>query len=138
MADRMFSGEMRGAPGRCRVVTAIFEVEAANIAIPETDYEANPNILVSTITHTATGKYTFVLVDPYRRIRYVGAEYVARADNTDLYAQSAPVTRDANGVPSVIVRLKTGANNTDPPATTNGGQLHLFIYFNDSDMGIDA
>jgi hypothetical protein len=137
MADRIFSGELRGAPGRPRVVTAIYAIEGTNIAVATDPYDGNPNGLVASAVLTATGKYTFVFVDPYRRIRAVVAHYAANADNTDLYAQAAPVTRDAAGVPSCIVRTKTGANNTNPPASPNGGHINLLIYFNDSDMGIN-
>jgi hypothetical protein len=77
---------------------------------------------------------TFTLADPYLKILSVWAHYAAVDASEDLYAQIDPASLLATigtGDPVVMdVRLKTGANNTDPGAS--GGIIMVMLVAEDS------
>lgn len=132
MADRDFGGVLKTVGGRVRVVAGRARLNGAQTPT----IEAGGN-LVAFVNHAAQGVYTLFLKDRYLKPIFLSATYCSDIDqgNVDLYAQ--PLSDLAlTGVPeapmSLNIRLKTGAAQTDPPASPDGGTLDWFFVFEDS------
>lgn len=87
---------------------------------------------------TAVGSAGHVRVTtahPYAKLVHASACYSSAADNTDLYAQkpvcSNVAAADGTGVVALI-RLKTGATSTNPPAAATGNELSIRLVFEDA------
>jgi hypothetical protein len=129
MSDRAFTGILRTIGGKVRVVAARARLNGSSDGV----LEENPGNLVASVVHSATGLYTVTLAEAYQKALYLGAHYGAAGDGSDLYAQCDDDEGGSGATPrTVVVRLKTGASNTDPPGTPNGGALNLLFIFEDS------
>ncbi len=89
---------------------------------------------VTSVAFTATGKYTITLTGGYYKLRAAHATYGTSADNVDLYAQLGVVTGLATSGSSVavVVKLKTGANNTNAAAADADNRVCVTLEFEDS------
>lgn len=89
---------------------------------------------VASVDFTATGKYTITLQDTYRKLRAFHATYGTSADNVDLYAQAGAVANvGTTSAVTAIVKLKTGANNTNAAAAATDNRISVTLEFEDSD-----
>ncbi len=69
---------------------------------------------VASVTRSAAGKFTVALTDSYTSLLGGGADVRMSADNVDLYAQLGAFTAGTTAAnASIVVKLKTGATNTD-------------------------
>jgi hypothetical protein len=130
MADEFFGSDVRGVGAMLRAVPVRVRLDAANDGV----LLSNPGGLVLSCVHTATGLYTFNLKNTWRKLRSCQPHYAAAGDTTDLYAQADddPGNLGSSTPVTMVVRLKTGDTNTDPPATPNGGVLDVLFLFEDS------
>ena len=88
---------------------------------------------VKSVARSAAGKFLVTLQDPYRKLRGVHATYNTAADNVDLYAQGGVVSNEGTTSPvTVVVKLKTGATNTDAAAADPDNFISVMIDFEDS------
>lgn len=89
----------------------------------------DPGNTVEDITYSATGEYTITLKDRYQNIVGFIATMQAAASNLDMYAQAGEVDLDAS---TFVVRFKTGATDTAPPAAAANNYLSVLLTFADS------
>lgn len=126
MGDRFMPAVTQHFGRKLRRFRATFTLDAANnptIYSPASLAKAG----FASAEHTAQGNYRFVLADTWSiEPQEFGANYFPEQDNVDLYTQ-AIVSDFGDGRPAIIVRLKTGAVSTDPPASPNGGFLTVWV-----------
>ena len=125
MGDRLQQGKAQSFGRKPRRFRASFTLDAGNapvISFPLTIAAAG----FSRAEAVATGKYEFELVDKWPTAQLeAGATWGNGQDNVDLYPQTT-VSFTAAGKPVITVKMKTGANNTNPPGTPNGGVLNVW------------
>ena len=130
MADRSFCAVPHMIGVRVRMVT----VRATLNASANGTIVSNPGNLVASIVHDAAGKYVITFTDLYRKPLLMLPHYgIVEGQAVDLYASTSVQPTTVSGVMVAQVQLKTGAANTDPPASPNGGELQLLFIFEDSD-----
>lgn len=81
----------------------------------------DPGGLVANVTRTATaGKFTVTMNDPYYRVINITPTVQLAGDTTDLTAQWGTISNEGTSSPlQFVVRLLTGAANTDMSANAN-------------------
>ena len=88
---------------------------------------------VASVTYTAAGKYLITLSDAYYKCVGFHATYGSQADNVDMYAQPGVVSNEGTSTPlTAVVKLKTGANNTEPAAANADQRVSVSLLFEDS------
>jgi len=88
---------------------------------------------VADVALTAAGKFTVTGIHHFARLASFQATYVDPADNVDLYAQGGAVANLGTRTPwTAVVKLKTGATNTDAGATDADRYISLDLRFEDS------
>lgn len=127
MGDRFMPGVTHSfgrKPRRFRAQFAVNGTDDPVIAFPESLAAAGFQAAV----RDSAGHYSFTLANlwPTGSIYEFGASYFPIEEDKDFSTQSI-VTPDGNGFNVLVVRLKTGTVNTDPPAAPNGGYLSVWI-----------
>lgn len=93
--------------------------------------------VVTGIDDVGAGKIRLKLAHRYYKLLNFQVSYQEAADNVDLYAQGGVVTlndtTDNSGNTSAIVKLKTGATNTDNAGTDADDVINVTLTFEDSD-----
>lgn len=90
---------------------------------------------VASVALTATGKFTITLSDAYHSLVAFNATYSTSADNVDLYAQAGAVSNLGTSTPATaVVKLKTGATNTDAAAAADDNYISVELVFEDSSI----
>lgn len=88
---------------------------------------------VQAVDFTATGKYTITLKHSYRKVRGLHATYNTSADNVDMYAQGGAVSNEGTATPiTMVVKLKTGASNTNAAAAAADNFISVCFVAEDS------
>ena len=88
----------------------------------------DPGNTVESVTY-ASGQYTITLKDVYQNLVGFQCTMMAAADDLDMYAQAGDYDLAAK---TFIVRFKTGAIDTQPPAANANNQLSVTLTFADS------
>lgn len=110
-------------PGRkLRRRTAVFLLDGSNTPTI-TSHNTLAEARLSAVTVAATGVVRFTLLDNGAKLVGCNAHYMAAVNNVDMYAQALIPTLDTQL--SWDVQLKTGATNTNPAASPNGGKLSI-------------
>jgi hypothetical protein len=126
MGDRFMPGVTHSfarKPRRFRAQFSIAGTADPTIEFPESLAAAG----FQSAVHDATGKYVFILANkwPQGSIYEFGASYFPIEEDKDFYTQTIVVP--SGDFIALVVRLKTGATNTDPPAAPNGGFLSIWV-----------
>lgn len=88
---------------------------------------------VTSVALTATGKFTVTLTGQYWKLRAGHCTYGTSADDVDLYAQLGVIANLASSsAVTVVVKLKTGATNTDAAAAGADNRICVTLEFEDS------
>ena len=88
---------------------------------------------VGTVARTSAGKFTLTLTNRFPAIVGVFPAVGTAADDVDLYPQADLSGYAASG--TIIVKLKTGATNTDLAAGTNN-MVSLLVLFGQSGLSV--
>lgn len=90
---------------------------------------------VASVALSAAGKFTITCNDPFYSLASFQATYVDTSDSVDLYAQGGDVSNlgTANAV-TAVVKLKTGATNTNAGATDANRYISVDLCFEDSSV----
>lgn len=87
---------------------------------------------VTSVTRTGAGKFTVQCADTWRKIWSDVASVRVSADATDIYAQTGDFSNVGSATAmSFVVKLKTGATNTDLTANANN-RVSFMVLCNDS------
>lgn len=92
--------------------------------------------VVTGIDDVGAGKIRLKLAHRYHKLLNFQVSYQEAADNVDLYAQGGVVTlndtTNNDGNTTAIVKLKTGATNTDNAGTDADDVINVTLTFEDS------
>jgi hypothetical protein len=129
MANATFSGALRTVGGKVRVVTCMFLVDAGNAPTLLAGQK-----LVESVARENTGVYAVKLRHAFTNILFQSAHFSTTSDSVDMYAQCGIDVVTAEGQPlTLIVKTKTGATNTNPPATgATVSTITVLMIFEDS------
>ena len=122
MANDGQHGSPQGVGRKLRTRGAVFLLDAGNNPTI-TSHATLAEARLSAVTVAATGVVRFTLLDNGAKIVSCNAHYMAAVNNVDMYAQALQPTTDTQL--SFDVQLKTGAVNTNPAASPNGGKLSI-------------
>ena len=111
-------------------ITRLLNLELASltdllISCQEQDYYLEDD----TISIVAGTSLTITLKDVYQNLVGFQCTMMAAADDLDMYAQAGDYDLAAK---TFIVRFKTGATDTQPPAANANNQLSVTLTFADS------
>lgn len=92
--------------------------------------------VVAGVDDVGAGKIRLKLAHRYYKLLNFQCSYQEAADNVDLYAQGGEVTlndtTNNGGNTSAIVKLKTGATNTDNAGADANDCINVMLVFEDS------
>lgn len=98
----------------------------------------DPGGVVTSVVPDGAGEFTVTLVDPIHALAGKFASVQTAANNVDLYAQFGAVTLGTASQATVVVRLKTGATSTAPPAANTNTSVSVLLCVEDSSAaGLD-
>lgn len=93
----------------------------------------DPCGVVTNVARSAQGNFLVTMADPAYKVIDAMAQYQAAADNVDLYAQAGDISNENTSSPmTFVVKLKTGATSTDPPATNTNSSVMCVVWIEDS------
>jgi hypothetical protein len=119
-----------------KIIEATFALDAANnptINSHASLAEAGLSLVEGPTAVGSAGQVRVTTADPYWRLVHASACYSSAADNTDLYAQKPVCSNVGAGVAvTALIRLKTGATSTNPPAAATGNELSIRLVFEDA------
>lgn len=88
---------------------------------------------VASVARSAAGKFLVTFEDAYKEVSNVQCSYSTSADNVDLYAQpGAFANLGTSTAATFVVKLKTGATNTDAAAAATDNFIAISVTFEDS------
>lgn len=122
LANRGAHGVRKNRGRKLQTVSAVFTLDGTNNPTI-TSHTSNVEAGLSSVTVAATGVVRFVLVDTGAKLVSCSAHYMAAVNNVDMYAQALVASADTGA--TWDVQLKTGATNTNPAASPNGGKLSI-------------
>lgn len=88
---------------------------------------SNKGDILSSVVHTATGKYTCTISAIGFEIVAVTADSQNVGDATDMSCQVGVITRNSDGTGTIVVKTKAGATNTDFAADANT-RVNVVVY----------
>jgi hypothetical protein len=88
---------------------------------------------VASVELTAAGKFTVTFSDAYLTCVEATATYSTSADNVDLYAQLGAISNlGTSTAATAVIKLKTGATNTNAAAAATDNFISCCFVFEDS------
>jgi len=88
---------------------------------------------VASVARSAAGKFLVTFSDAYYAVADAHCTYSTSADNVDLYAQLGAFANLATSTAAtLVVKLKTGATNTDAAAAATDNYISITVTFEDS------
>jgi hypothetical protein len=88
---------------------------------------------VASVARSAAGKFLITFQDAYLSLVDYQVAYSTSADNVDLYAQLGAVSNlGTSTAATAVVKLKTGATNTDAAAAAADNFISCCFVFEDS------
>jgi hypothetical protein len=88
---------------------------------------------VASVELSAAGKFLITCIGTHKALASFQATYVDTADNVDLYAQGGDVSNLGTTTPvTAVVKLKTGATNTNAGASDANRYISVDLRFEES------
>lgn len=129
MASRIMSGREKTFGTNEKVVRVKIFPDSSN----DPSYTSQGG--VASVARSAAGKFLVTLSDAYYSLVSFDATYSTSADNVDLYAQAGAVSNlGTTTAATAVVKLKTGATNTDAAAAADDNYISVTLVFEDSSV----
>lgn len=93
---------------------------------------SDPDDKVASVVRSAAGKFLVTMRERYPLLIAPQCTFTTEEDNRDMYAQGGAASPNAAGGMTFVVKLKTGATNTDIAASGTDRYVSVSLHLDDS------